>query len=321
MMILNIFKRYNRILILPILILCISVIPVFAQSALTIGVSPTSKTLKVQPGDTYSDEIVFWNLSGKADTYYIYIKGFRQIENQPGTAIILTDEEEETALYSASKWITVEQESILLEPNKNTKLRYTINVPLDVTEGEYNAQIFLISESERNNQGSIAFSNLAAGTPILLQVGDEFVENAEILRFTSDKKSYEKVNIDFLTQIKNLGDTHISPAGEIIIENIFKQEVARIPFNRNKQSLLRDNIGNYVDNWSQSGYLSPSKVLTIGPMKANIVVTYRSIAPGFATLSAETTFWIIPWKILIAIAVLILTGIIIFASKKKIQKR
>lgn len=320
-MILKTLKEYNRIFLLPILILCLSVIPAFAQSDLSIGVSPTSKIIKVKPGDTYTDEIVFWNLTPKSDTYNIHIKGFRQIENQPGTAIILTDEEEEASLYSASKWITVDKDTITLESNKNTKLRYTINVPLDVTEGEYHAQIFLISQAAENNQGSITFANLAAGTPILLQVGDEFVENAELLRFTTDKKSYEKINIDFLTQIKNLGDTHISPAGEIVVQNIFKQEVARIPFNRNKQSLLRDNIGNYVDNWNQSGYLSPSKVLAIGPMKANIIVTYRSIAPGFAVLSAETTFWIIPWKIIIAVFVLLLTGIIVYTSKKKIRKR
>lgn len=136
MMILKIFKEYNRILLLPIILLCLSVIPVYAQSDLSIGVSPTSKVLKVEPGGTYSDEIVFWNLTNKSDTYYIYVRGFRQIENQPGTAIILTDEEEAQALYSASKWITIDKETISLEPNKNTKLRYTINVPLDITEGE-----------------------------------------------------------------------------------------------------------------------------------------------------------------------------------------
>ena len=320
-MILKILKEYNKIFLLPIFLLCLGVTPILAQGGLSIGVSPTSKEIKVNPGDTYSDEIVFWNLSQSTDTYNIYIRSFKQIQNQPGTAIILTEEEEKNAPYSASKWITVDKERLILEPNKNTKLRYTINVPTDVTNGEYNAQIFLISKSESEARGTATFANLATGTPILIQVGDEFVENAELLRFMVDKKIYERVDIDFLTQIKNLGDTHITPAGEIVIENIFRQEVARIPFNRNRQSLLRDNLGNYIDNWSQSGYLSPSKRLTIGPMRARILATYRSLHPGFATLSAETTFWIIPWKLIIAFCVVLLTGIIIYISKKKIQRR
>ncbi|MFA5622912.1 MAG: hypothetical protein WC981_01640 [Candidatus Dojkabacteria bacterium] len=320
-MILKTLKEYNRILLLPVIILCLSVVPVFAQSSLSIGVSPTFKTLKMQPGETYSDEIVFWNLSGESDTYDVHIKGFRQIENQPGTAVILTDEQEAEALYSASKWITVEKDVLTLEPSKNTKLRYTINVPTNVTDGEFNAEIFLISKTKGELEGSGTFANLAAGTPFLIQIGDEFIENAELLRFTSDKKTYERINVNFLTQLKNLGDTHITPVGEIVVENIFKQEVARIPFNRNKQSLLRDNIGNYTDNWSQSGYLSPSKVLSVGPMKAKLLVTYRSFQPGFAVLSSEASFWIIPWKIIIAILVILLTGIIVVVSKKKLQRR
>lgn len=164
-MILKTLKEYNRILLLPVIILCLSVIPIFAQGSLSIGVSPTFKTLKMQPGETYSDEIVFWNLSPEADTYDVYIKGFRQIENQPGTAIILTDEEEAESLYSASKWITVEKKTLTLEPSKNTKLKYTINVPTNTTEGEFNAEIFLISQTKGELEGTGAFTNLAAGTP------------------------------------------------------------------------------------------------------------------------------------------------------------
>lgn len=141
-MILKTLKEYNRILLLPVIILCLSVIPIFAQGSLSIGVSPTFKTLKMQPGETYSDEIVFWNLSPEADTYDVYIKGFRQIENQPGTAIILTDEEEAESLYSASKWITVEKKTLTLEPSKNTKLKYTINVPTNTTEGSLMQRFF-----------------------------------------------------------------------------------------------------------------------------------------------------------------------------------
>jgi len=313
--------KYNSILLLPVIILLASITPLLAQSALSIGVAPTSKVLKLNPGDTYSDEIVFWNLSQDADTYRIFISGFQQIENQPGTAIILTEEEDAKANYSASKWVSVSTDKLLLEPNKNVKLKYTITVPLDATNGEFNAEIFLISENLYQQQGTAAFTNLAAGMPILIQIGDEFVENAELLRFVADKKVYEKVNINFLTQIKNLGDMHITPTGEILIQNIFRQEVARIPFNKNAQSLLRDTLGNYEDNWTQSGYLSPNKAIALGPMKAKLMLTYRSFQPGFAVLASETTFWIIPWKIIIAILAAILLAIIIRISKKKIEKK
>lgn len=315
----NIFKKFS---VLPILLLILlSASPTLVQAGFSVGTAPTSKTLELDAGETYTDEIVFWNLSEDTDTYNIYIRGFEQIENQPGTAIILSEEDDAFAVYSASKWITVNKQQLELEPHKNVKLEYTIKVPYNVTDGEYNAEIFLISESADDNGGTQAFTSLASGMPILITVGDEYVENAELLRFTTDKKAYEKINVDFLTKIKNLGDTHIRPSGEIVIENIFKQEVARIPFNTNKQSLLRDNVGNYEDNWSQPSYLSPTKKIAIGPMKASLVSTYRSYQPGFATLTAQTTFWIIPWKWVIGILVVLITGTIYVSNKRRTTRR
>jgi len=313
--------KYNQLLLISFVILFASISYSFAQASLSIGVAPTSKKLQMEPGEVYTDEIVFWNLSQETRTYMIYVSGFQQIENQPGTAIILTPEDDATAPYSASKWFTLERDSVYLEPNKNVKLEYTITVPEDATKGEFNAEIFLISESDTEGNITAAFANLAAGTPFLIQIGDEFVENAELLRFVPDKKLYETITVTFLTKIKNLGDTHITPKGEIIVENIFKQEVARIPFNQNAQSLLRDNIGNYEDYWEQSSFLSPNNAIALGPLKARLIITYRSFQPGFSVLNGETTFWIIPWRIVIAILVAIVLAIMFMKWKKKTRKK
>lgn len=319
----NLKKYIKNLTVLPILVLIfLSVKPIYAQSSLSIGAAPTSKTLELKAGDTYSDEIVFWNLSEDSDTYTVYIKGFKQIQNQPGTAIILSDSEDAAAIYSASKWIRTDKSEVELEPNKNIKVKYTITVPKDITNGEYNAEIFLISKNAAKSTGTVTYTSLASGMPILIKVGDEFVENAELLRFSTDKKAYEKPNVNFETKIKNLGDTHITPTGEIVIQNIFNQEIARISFNSSRQSLLRDNIGNYMDNWSIPGYLTADKKIAIGPLKANLLITYRSYQPGFATLSSQATFWIIPWKWIIGIFVVALTATIYKVTRKKnTQKR
>lgn len=293
----------------------------FSQSDLSIGIAPVSKNLKLSQGETYSDEIVYWNTSQVAKTYKVFVSGFKQIENQPGTAVILTPEDDAKMPYSASKWVTVEKSTLTLEPNKNVKLKYTVTVPKDATNGEYNVEIFLISESDFAQSGTAAFANLASGTPIFIQVGDEFVENAELLKFITDKNIYEKINVTFLTRLKNIGDTHIRPTGEIVIENIFRKEVARIPFNKTSQSLMRDTIADYEDNWNQTSYISPNKTLAVGPMTAKLIVTYRSYQPGFAVLNAQTTFWIIPWKIIAIILLVIILVITYNIYRKKNKKK
>jgi len=312
-------KEFLVLLSTVFLLFCFSVILVHAQTpTLSVGVSPTSEKLTLELGDEYFGEIVFWNLSKDTTTYKVAVSGFKQISNMPGTAIVLTEEEDALALYSASSWFELEKDEIVLVPNKNIKVQYTIKVPMDATDGEYNAEIFLLSEKEDSDQeGTYASTILGSGVPILIKIGDEYIESAELMSFTANKKIYKFPDVIFTTKIKNLGNTHISPIGEISIINIFNQEVDRIKFNSGNQSLLRENSGIYEDEWYNKTLLSSENEIMFGPMTANLVSTYRSISPGFAPLMAETTFWIIPWKILLGIFLAIVLLVLILKKKKK----
>lgn len=311
-----------KVLLISISVLLISFFVINTVNAqtitLSVGVSPTSEKITLNPGDEYPGEIVFWNLSSTTTTYKVSVSGFKQAENMPGTAIILTEEEDSKALYSASSWITLEKEEIELVPNKNIKVKYTIKVPQDATEGEYNAEVYLLSkEDDTDKQGTYTSTVLGSGVPILIKIGEEYIESAELLSFITDKKIYEYPDVIFSTTIKNLGNTHITPIGEIAITNIFGQEVDRIQFNRSSQSLLRENSGIYEDEWYNKALLSENNQIMFGPMTASLVSTYRTISPGFAPLTAETTFWIIPWKIIIGILVAIVLLVLILRKKKK----
>ena len=311
---------YKKTTLLTIFLIVFSFIPLSklsAQFPLTIGSSPSSEKLQLQPGEKYEGEIVVWNLSEETTNYQIFIRGFRQVENQPGTAIMLTETEEQKSLYSAASWISIDRSEILLVPNKNEKIFYEINVPTDVTKGEYNAIVAFISDTQAKSLGTTAFTSLSTGTPMLIKVGEDFVENAELLKFSTDKNFYETPTVRFETRIKNLGDTHISPVGEIILTNIFKQEIGKIPFNSNGQSILRDNTGNYESIWDFGSFLTNDRKIILGPIDARLIVTYRNFQPGFAPLVAETSFWIIPWKYIVLAILIILTTMILSKMRKK----
>jgi hypothetical protein len=289
----------------------------FAQTSLNLGTSPASEKLQLQPGGTHEGEIVVWNLSEETALYNIYVRGFRQIENQPGTAVMFTEEEEKRALYSAASWVTVDREQINLIPNRNEKIFYEINVPKNITKGEYTVIIAFISETEENLRGTAAFTSLSSGTPILIKVGDEFVESAELLQFTTDKNFYETPTVRFQTRVNNLGDTHITPVGEIVLTNIFNQEVAKIPFNEGGQSILRDNSADYETPWDYGSFLSKDNKLILGPINAELIVMYRTFQPGFAPLNATTSFWILPWKYIMLLLLIIITTVVVLRLRKK----
>lgn len=318
------YKGVLRVLLIPLLVYIILsnlLCKANAQSDISIGLSPTSQVLELQPGDKYNGEIVTWNLANETTNYKILVRGFRQIENKPGTAIMLSEEEELQSLYSASSWIAVNRESVELVPNKNEKILYEINVPTNITKGEYHAIISLVSENSQNSDSTAALTTLSSGVPILIKVGKDFIENAELLEFKTTETYYEKPTVEFITKINNIGDTHIAPMGEIVLQNMFNKEVGRIKFNEDSQSLLRDNIGDYTTFWKEK-LITEDKQLAVGPIKANLVLTYREFQPGFAPLLAETTFWIIPWKyilIFILAIILIVALVKVRKYKKKIK--
>ncbi len=289
----------------------------YAQS-LSIGTAPTHEKLQLEPGQVYNDNFTVWNLSTTTTTYYIKVSSFRQIENQPGSAIFLSKEEDAKNPYSAADWVEVEMDSIELIPNRNFTIDYTITVPEELAPGDYNAEIYFTSQETVGRDETAAYSILGSGVPILITIGDEYAESAEILDFYSKEKMYEKPNFTTLiTRIQNLGDTHITPQGDIVLKNIFKQEVGRIKFNANTQSILRGNTGTYESNWDLDKYIEDGKI-AIGPITAETIILYRRHNPGFAILKAATTFWIIPWKLIILIlTVIIVTYVVLKLTRKK----
>jgi hypothetical protein len=290
--------------------------PTLADS-ISIGTAPTSEKLKLVPGQKYNGELVVWNLTDKAIDYNVVIRGFKQIENQPGTAILLTEEEDTRSLYTATSWLKASVSELTLVPNKNEKIYYEINVPANATKGEYTVMISFTSKNDAQLSGTGALTTLSAGMPVLIQIGDEFVENAELLDFSASNNFYEYPDLTFYTRIKNLGDTHITPVGEIVLTNIFNQEITSIPFNPNGQSILRDNTGNYETTWNLGSFLTKDKAIVLGPIKAKLIVTYRSFQPGFAPLTSEISFWILPWKLISIALIAIITIIVVIKIVKK----
>ncbi len=288
--------------------------------AISIGTAPTSEKLQLEQGETYETEFTVWNLESSTINYTVKVSSFKQIQNQPGSAIYLTEKEDSKNPYSASQWITLEANSIELIPNRNTTIKYTITVPQDATVGEYTAEIYFVSEEAEKQDATATYSVLSSGIPILITIGDEYTESAEILDFYSKQKVYEKPNFTtILTRIQNLGDTHITPQGDIVLTNFLNQEVGRISFNSQEQSILRDNSGTYESTWDLDTYLYDGK-LAVGPITAQAQIFYRHNNPGFAILTATTTFWIIPWKLIITILLAIIVIYVILAIRKKRKK-
>lgn len=302
-----------KVLLCVMLIICyftVTASTVKAQNGLSIGFSQKQemKYLSLLPGETFNGYFVVWNIKGDTAVYYPYISGFQQVEDYPGTSIPLSPEDDVKDPYSASSWISTDVTSLELIPNKNFEIKFTITVPNDIALGEYHATIFFstMNPDDITNESDTAkaFTNLATGPDFLIQIGDpsQLTEEMDLLKFTRDKQFYELPNVTFYTEIENTGNTHVRPMGDIIIYNFLGNEIARFQLNPQRASTLRGKFSRYQTQWNpERQILSEDNKIIFGPMRAELVATYKTENPGFHPIQSTTNFWIVPWKHLLAI--------------------
>ncbi len=318
----------RKILYLSVIVLAIIILVNPNQSfaeGVSIGFAPTSEYLNLQPGESFSNFFNAWNLKEDDTTYYIYVSGFEQVQDFPGTAVPLSPEDDVKDPYSGSSWVSMDISEVLLKSQKGKDIYYTINVPSDVALGEYHVKIFLSTNKQlEENFSTATVANLAAGPNILIQVGDKdkLTETADLLKFTTDKYFYEKPPVEFITELENTGNTHITPNGDIVVTNFLGKEVFRVALNPSDISTLRGQTAKYLNEWvTKRQVIAENKALMFGPMKAELIATYKSVNPGFSPILSETTFWIIPWKLLLAIIVAIIVIIFILSNRKRNNKK
>jgi hypothetical protein len=291
------------------------------ETSISLGYAPVSQELKINPGTTYKDSVTIWNLSEKEIEYFIIVRGFKQLEDHPGTAILLSEEQDLVSTSSASSWFEVETDSILVPSQYNFELDFTITVPEDAAPAEYYAQIFFFTDQKSDLPDAVrTVNNLGGGPTFLIKTGDDLTESMDLLEFKSTKKVYESPNVTLNTSISNTGNTHIKPKGVIILTNMFNQELATIEFNSTEQAILRDTIATYITKWDSNYLLTDEGKLAVGPIKAEITLNYKSDSPGYSPITGSTEFWIFQWKLALAVLGIIILIIWTIRSIKKNKK-
>ncbi len=291
----------------------------------SLGYAPVSQELQINPGDSYTEKITIWHQAQSDMEYGITIRGFKQIEDHPGTAVLLSEEEEMNSRSSAGSWFHTETERIVVPPNHNYELNYLIEVPEDIASGEYYAQIFFHTDQQGvDDTGAVmTYSNIAGGPTFLIRTGDEMDEEISLLEFKSALKFYEKPEISLSTSVENIGNVHLKPNGIIVLTNMFGQELASIEFNPSRRALIRESIATYTTEWESNYLLTDDGKLAVGPITAELTLYYKSESPGYHPITSETEFWIIQWKLALAILGLIIAiiwTIKMFTKWRRIKK-
>lgn len=178
------------------------------RAASSLEVSGAFVDISLQPGETYVHTIDVTCSSSMPLDIQVEARGFGQALD--GSYIEL-NKAEDTSPYSALPYIGyIDQPSFHLEPGGSQRVKATIQVPLDITQGTRYAIVYIHSQPIGN-------VILATDVPVILTVpGSEEIKTGEITDLTVSE-AFSGQTFEIWTTFKNTGNYYFKVKNQITI--------------------------------------------------------------------------------------------------------
>lgn len=260
-----------------------------------LEIAPPVVSLVANPGQTVSSQISLRDVSVAKLLVTSQINDFTA-SGEDGTPKLLLDEGE-TSPYSMKNWFRPIGQ-LTLKPKEIQNLPFTIDVPATAAPGGYFSVVrFTASAPELDSTGVALSASL--GALIFLRVNGDAHEKLSIASFTAAvpkvgkvQKLFEGTPIDFVIRIKNEGNVHEQPAGQVIIKDMFGKTIAGLNVNLPPRNILPGSIRRFESSLDKS--VIGNKML-FGLYRAEVTI---KDAKGQITKDS-LTFWVIPWKLML----------------------
>lgn len=136
----------------------------------------SSLSYAAEPGSVVQDAVTLYNLGTEALTFRVYATdAFNNADGQfdllPGT---------ETP-KGAGAWLSVQQEMITVNPNRQVTIPFTLSVPADAAPGDYAGAVLASSEAQSTGDaGDLVTLDRRTGTRLLVRVAGELTPDVAV---------------------------------------------------------------------------------------------------------------------------------------------
>ncbi len=271
-----------------------------------IVITPTKVEMNLDPGDSGTAEVTVINRTGDTVTFQFTIEDFEGSRDPSKATVFMGDE---PSPWGASGWLVPELDSIVLEQGEAVTFDVRVDVPPDAEPGGHYAVLFASRTLNRYEQEAGVKITNRVGTLFLITVSGDIIEDGYLspleVPFFSQ---YGPINMGLV--FNNEGNVHLKPGGKVIIRNIFGHTVAEIPVH--EWVVLPESSRRNTVEWNGRRLF--------GRYTASAELTYGSDEiPVFA----QASFWVIPWKIIVAIlvAVFCITAIAWLLHRRSVRRK
>lgn len=311
-------------------------------TGVNLTLSPVFINLSTDPGKKVTSQFKVTNNNNFTEYLEIEIKKFVASEKGP---VIQDSQSSDTFV----RWVTFPDNQFVLSPNETKTIRFTISPPNNAALGYYYAFVVSRMRAPEAKQGAGVVG--APALPVLLSVKSPYAKReVQVVDFKTDQLIYEYLPTHFLITVRNTGNIHVAPAGDIFIDSMLHNEIGVVPANKGRANVFPNSIRTFITSW-EDGFIirvpkiENDKALTdgkgntvyetkydfekankfrFGKYTANLVLIYDN-GERDVPIEAQVSFWIIPWKIILGtlfIIILALFGLraVLLSVFRKIKK-
>ncbi len=288
------------------------------DGGLHLTTSPLPINLITEPGATVSAELRIKNGGIKPEMLTVELMKFDAYgdEGMPR----LMEREEGDDFFD---WVTFSEDDFEVLPNEWKTITATFSIPESAAFGYYYAVTFSRAKEKESGLGQTAIAG-ATATLVLVEVR---VANAkrevEVVEFTADRSSYEFLPVSFNIKLRNGGNVHVAPRGNIFIDKGLRRDVAILEINESKGNILPDSNRVFVTSW-EDGFpvyvnqiendrvvldelgvakkklkwdLSQTGKLRWGKYSAKMLLVYDDGTRDIP-IEGRLSFWVMPWRLI-----------------------
>lgn len=226
---------------------------------------------------------------------------------------------ENDSRYSIASWVGFFEPKIAILPEQVVDFRFRIKVPQGAEPGGHYGVVFLGTKppEDKGPESQVALSTMV-GSLLLVRVPGDVRESLDMDEFSAPWFFFSSP-VDFNILLRNTGNVHARPMGDVTITDWRGRSRERLEINRVKGSVLPDSRREFNVSWKpDTPYFW---TIPIGKFHATLKAVYGE---EHHTLERTVSFWIIPWWIIIAVGfsfLFLLIFITFIVIRKRRQKR
>lgn len=309
------------------------------DTGLRLVTSPLPISLVTEPGKTITTELKVKNGGTRPETLKIDLMKFKAYE-ESGKPQLLERELTDDFL----NWVTFSEPVLTIAPDEWKTVTATFVVPPTASFSYYYA--FVFSRAEEVEQTDANQTALVGGTAVLVLLEARVpgaVREVTVAQFSTDKRFYEFLPTTFSIKLKNIGNVHIAPRGNIFIDQGNTKDIAILEVNSEKGNVLPDSSRIFDTHWSDGFPLYTAKTqdgkavldekshpvyalkwnwndaskLRFGKYTAKLLLIYDDGTHDIP-IEGEVSFWVVPWRMMGAF--LIFTIFFFIGIRSTVQK-